>query len=648
MCGIVGFLSGGSPRADSAEILCGMVERLSHRGPNAGGTWHSPDGAVALGHRRLSILDLSPSGGQPMVSKDERFAISYNGEIYNFKDLRLALERLGATFRGTSDTEVLLEAIRTWGVEGVLPRLNGMFAFAVWDCVERKLHLARDRFGEKPLYYGLHQGVLLFASELKAFASHPAFQRELDDESISLFFRYNYIPAPHTIFKNTWKVVPGHCVTIGGNGKLLKNMAYWDFRRSVCGRSLVDLAATDPEVTNMVESSLLRAVSQRMVADVPLGAFLSGGIDSSLIVALMQAQSTRPIKTFTIGFWEAAYNEAKEAASVARHLGTEHHEFYLSSRECLEVIPGLSDIYDEPFADSSQIPTSLVSKLTSKHVSVVLSGDGGDELWGGYNRYYWSMRLWPKIQRIPAFARQPFADVLRMAGPATWDRIFGILDPIVPKRLKVRGGGEKIHKVAEALVGLSIDDLYGSFVSQSQHPEELLLQSARSPFLADHRRQVPDNLNFIERMMYLDMVTYLPDDVLCKVDRATMSAGLESRVPFLDNEHVALAWSVPITTKIYGGVGKWPLRQVLKRYVPEALFDRPKVGFGIPIGEWLRGPLRSWADDMLHGQNLEAGGVLRSEAVRALWNEHVSGQANRQHSLWGILMFQQWLQRKWD
>ena len=644
MCGITGFLArDSSKRADSLATLQRMTRTLVHRGPDGEGFWQSDDGLVNLGHRRLSIIDLSTAGKQPMETPDGRFVLTFNGEIYNYRELRAELESAGWRFLGNSDTEVLLYSLAHWGVERALRRLNGMFAFALWDAGERTLYFARDRFGEKPLYYGWHDGVLLFGSELKALSAHPAFRRDIDPESLALFMRFNYVPWPQCIFRNTWKLGPGHFLAVKVGEQPRAPQPYWTLAEMVGKRRLIELKPRDPALIDVLDKTLRHAVKQQMVADVPLGAFLSGGIDSSVIVAMMQAQSTRPVKTFTIGFWEAAYNEAADAAKVARHLGTEHHELYLSSRECCDVIARLPQIYDEPFADSSQIPTTLVSEFSSHHVKVVLSGDAGDEMFGGYNRYSWSERIWPKISIWPMPLRKKIAGFIMAHRPALWDKMFAFANRVIPSRLRVRGGGDKLHKLAMALDARTVDDLYRSFVSQWHYPDEVLMQGTEPAFLNGEMERVPAGLHFVERMMFLDTVTYLPSDILCKVDRASMSTGLEARVPFLDLELAEFAWNLPLHDKICGGISKALLRQVLCRYVPAKLFERPKAGFGIPIGDWLRGPMREWAEDILSEEGLRRTGYFRPEVVRKIWSEHLSNRFNHQALLWGVLMFEGWL-----
>lgn len=627
-------------------MLRSMTEAIRHRGPDADGFWQSQDGQVNLGHRRLSILDLSPTGAQPMVSPDGRHVLIFNGEIYNFRELRAELAGAGQQFHGTSDTEVLLQALAKWGARETLPRLNGMFAFALWDGQSGQLTLARDRFGEKPLYYAWHNGVFLFGSELKALMRHPAFRREIDPAGLERLINFGYIGTPQSSFAGVHKLAGGCFLEVKSREGSSSSQTYWDPGMMVADRGGGASELGDEEVIDRLDIVLRQAVKQRMVADVPLGAFLSGGIDSSTVVALMQAQSTRPVKTFTIGFWESEYNEAKDAAKVARHLQTEHHELYLTSKECINTILRLAEIYDEPFGDSSQVPTTLVSEFTRRHVTVALSGDAGDEFFGGYNRYFWSERLWNRFQRFPWGLRTWGRDAIRSISAPAWERMVGLSNRIAPQRFRVRGGGDKMHKLARILDAKSPEALYLELVSNPQWAESVLTHhgSLKNPFAP--WEGITKSLGSIERMMFLDQMTYMTDDILCKVDRASMSTGLEARVPFLDNHLTEFAWSLPLSFKIRKGVGKWPLRQVLKRYVPEELFERPKMGFGIPLGDWLRGPLRDWAEDLLSEASVRDGGWLDAKVVRSNWSEHLSARRNIVHQLWPVLMFLSW-KRKW-
>ena len=647
MCGITGFLAtnGPAPAEERKGTLRRMTRALAHRGPDASGVWQGLEGRINLGHTRLSIVDLSPTGAQPMVSSDGRFVLVFNGEIYNFQELRLQLEGQGVRFRGTSDTEVLIEALSEWGPIPALRRLNGMFAFALWDQQERTLTLARDRFGEKPVYYSWIGEDFVFGSELKALMIYPGFRRDVATSALTDLVSSGYVKAPTTIFVGCSKLSGGHLIQVTPGAPRAAPRPYWQHSEMLVGRGRAG-PFDEHEALEELDVRLRRAVGRRMVADVPVGAFLSGGIDSSAVVALMQLQSSRAVNTFTIGFWETDYNEAGDAARVARHLQTDHHEVYLTSRECIDTIQRLPEIFDEPFADSSQIPTTLVAEYTRRHVTVALSGDGGDEFFGGYNRYVWANRLWHRFRQLPRKLRLLGRDLILNVSAQSWEQVVDTMNLVVPSRFRVRGGGDKIHKIARILDAQDLDGVYRELVSNPQWANAALSRYSASEPHFETRGLSTKELTGIERMMFIDQLTYMTDDILCKVDRSTMSMGLEARVPFLDNDLTEFAWSLPMDFKIRHGVGKWPLRQVLKRYVPSELFERPKAGFGIPVGAWLRGPMRDWAEDLLSEASLAEGGWFNVEAVRGNWAEHLAGRRNMVHQLWSVLMFLAW-KRKW-
>ncbi|MBX3739286.1 MAG: asparagine synthase (glutamine-hydrolyzing) [Candidatus Didemnitutus sp.] len=624
------------------EILHRMRDALRLRGPDEAGGWQSADNCVHLGHRRLSILDLTPSGAQPMRSPDGRRTIVFNGEIYNFRILRAQLEQRGARFVGKSDTEVLLHALGEWGEVETLRRLDGMFAFAVWDAQESTLTLARDRIGEKPLYYAATARGILFSSELKALRQHPEFDRRIDRVALAHYVRHGYVPGPLAIYQGCRKLQPGQFLVYRLGGGLSEPTPYWSASNLLETRDVETRSADDPLLVDELEDLLRRSVGERMVADVPLGALLSGGIDSSLIVALMQAQSGRPVKTFTIGFGDSPFDEAPYAKQVARHLGTEHHEHQVTAEETLALVTELPGIYDEPFADSSQVPTTLVSRFTRRHVTVALSGDAGDELFCGYNRYLWSARVWPRLARLPLVLRAGLAQAIMAGRPATWTKFADFMAPVLPSRLRVRGAGDKLHKLARAAWARSPEELYVQLATMWPDPGMIVLGAGLPPATSEFHL-LPGEMPFVQRMMFHDLTTCLPDDMLCKVDRAAMSASLEVRVPFLANELVRFAWRVPAATHMQGGVGKRLLRNVLARHVPRELFERPKAGFGVPIRDWLRGPLREWAAELLAADRLKRDGFFASGPIQEAWTEHQSGRRSNQHQLWSVLMFQSWL-----
>lgn len=645
MCGLTGIFDPElNPPADMQGRIRAMTARLQHRGPDAEGFWMG-DG-VALGHRRLAIIDLTETGAQPMVSTSGRRVIAFNGEIYNHLDLRRMLEHAGAApaWRGASDTETLMAAIEHWGLDNALRRASGMFAIALWDRQQRRLSLARDRMGEKPLYWGHVGRTLVFGSELKALRVHPGFPTSVCRDALLQYLRYGYVPAPRSIHPGVWKLEPGCILEVAGypgptQGPIrpgekvggLSVRRYWSLNAAIeAGKP--EQFSDDGAALVTLEEGLSGAVARQMMADVPLGAFLSGGIDSSLIVALMQQQSSRPVRTFTIGFQEAAFNEAPHAAAVARVLGTDHTEIMVTDADAREVIPQLPELYDEPFADSSQIPTFLVCRAARQHVTVALSGDGGDELFGGYNRYYWGPRIWRRVERLPRGMRRALVFGLTALPPSVWDRVGG---------RNFSRAGEKIHKLAGALSGANtVDDLYRNLVSLWDRPEIVGL-GREPPSLLDDPLPIT-LINSAERMMAQDMRSYLPDDILCKVDRAAMGVSLETRAPFLDSQVIAISNRLPVDMKIRDNQGKWALRQLLYRHVPRELIERPKAGFEIPVGEWLRGPLRPWAEEVLSERRLERDGLLASAPIRRLWCEHLSGRHDHTARLWTILMFQAW------
>ena len=643
MCGISGALQLNTHATSWQENLVRMATVLAHRGPDDSGIWFDVEAGVGLAHRRLSIVDLSPEGHQPMLSANGRYALSYNGEIYNFGALRAELEAAGYSFRGHSDTEVMLAAFCEWGVVAAVKRFVGMFAFALWDRQERTLHLVRDRLGEKPLYYGWVGDVLLFGSELKALRAHPAWRGEIDRNALSLFLRHSDVPAPYSIYKGIHKLVPGTILSAALPKRETKTV-YWSAKEVAETGVRNPFVGDEAAALTTLEETLRASVAGQMVADVPLGAFLSGGIDSSLVVALMQAQSAVPVKTFTIGFYEAEYNEAEFAKAVAQHLGTNHTELYVTPKEAMAVIPRLPTLYDEPFADASQVPTFLVSELTRQHVTVSLSGDGGDELFGGYNRYFWGQKIWSKVGWMPRELRKMAAAGITTISPGSWDAAFQGLDTMLPNSLKQRTPGDKLHKLAEVLAAEHPEVMYRRLVSSWKVPTDIVLNSQEPETILTDKARWAELPNFILRMMYLDLLTYLPDDILVKVDRAAMGVSLETRVPFLDHRVVEFAWQLPLSLKIRDGKGKWLLRQLLYKYVPPALIDRPKSGFGIPIDHWLRGDLRDWAEALLDERRLQQEGFFVPTEIRTKWEEHLSGQRNWQYYLWPVLMFQAWWQ----
>lgn len=639
MCGIAGLFTQNAETRNQGlgPIAVRMSDTLKHRGPDDHGVWCDQDAGIALSHRRLSIIDCSPAGHQPMVSTSGRYVISYNGEIYNYTEIAKDLQNAGHEVKGGSDTAVLLEACAAWGVEKAVKRCIGMFAFALWDRETQSLTLVRDRVGIKPLYWGMVNDTYLFASELKAIRAMRLFGEDIDRDSLASYLRHAYVPGPHTIFKNVYKLQPGHMLTLCAGAEPALHQ-YWDVRTIARAGYETPFSGTYEEAVEQLERQLTDAVEKRMIADVPLGAFLSGGIDSSVVVALMQSVSADPVKSFSIGFHEKTFDESAHAKAVATHLGTDHTELFVTPQDARDVIPELPRWYDEPFADSSQIPTLLLSRLTREHVTVALSGDGGDEVFAGYNRYFWATRIWNNARHVPGVVRSAAGGLIKFLPPTGWDGLANF----VPSRHIPPQFGDKLHKVAGVLGADSIDAVYRCLVSQWPDPAAAILNGYEHKDVLWDETTAYDRPDSIGRMQMLDMLTYLPDDILTKVDRASMAASLEARVPLLDHRVIEYAWSLPRDFMVRGGQGKAVLRDVLYRHVPRDLIDRPKMGFGVPIGEWIRGDLRDWAENLLSERRLREDGYFNVPAVLKMWNEHLSCRRNWQYALWTILMFQGW------
>lgn len=646
MCGISGFLDlrCDSSAAELEAIAMQMANRLKHRGPDDAGAWADPNAGIALSMSRLAVIDLSPAGHQPMESPTGRYVLVFNGEIYNHEELRVELAKGNASlhFRGSSDTEVMLAAFEKWGIEQSVIRFNGMFAFAVWDRWERILTLGRDRFGEKPLYYSKIGRHLLFSSELKGLRAHPDFASELDHDALVLFLSRSCVPDPFSIYKGVWKLPPAHLLSISERTPVPIQRAYWSLSAVIEKAIANPLPRSDYEAVEQLDALLRDAVRIRMRADVPYGAFLSGGVDSSTVVSLMQAQSRVPVKTFTIGNHDREFDEAKEAANVARYLHTEHTELYVTAQEAAAVIPSLPGIYDEPFSDCCQIATVLVSQLARKHVTVCLSGDGGDELFGGYHRHAWGNVIGNSLRHSPQPLLKLAATMARSLSPDRWDLVFRRFGSIMPSQWQHRMPGYKLHKMASVLESRDGAALYERLSSHRYESSSLCRMPSQTQIA--NNMHTPQGLEHTaEQMMYLDAVHYLPHDILVKLDRATMSVSLEGRVPLLDHRVAEFAWSLPLKMRIRQRRGKWILRQVLYRHVPREIVDRPKSGFGMPLAAWLRGPLRDWAESLLHENRLRRDGYFQPEPILKMWREHISGRANWEYHLWDVLMFQAWL-----
>ncbi|MBO6769737.1 MULTISPECIES: asparagine synthase (glutamine-hydrolyzing) [unclassified Thalassospira] len=643
MCGVAGFVfpNNNFSKKYMESLSVSMGNAIAHRGPDGSGVWLDVERGVGLVHRRLSIIDLSPAGSQPMLSDNGRFVIVYNGEVYNCEEIREALRACGVnSYRGHSDTEVILEAISQWGIEETFRKMNGMFACAVWDRREAKLSLVRDRLGIKPLYWAVQHGKVFFASELKALYQNTEWAGCIDRGALASYLRHGYVQGPWTIHQGVEKLKPGCVVTIEPSTGKIERQSFWDMKDVVKYGCENQFQGSARDAVDSLEDLLSDAIQRQMVSDVPLGAFLSGGIDSSVVTALMQRSSSRPVKTFSIGFEEAGYNEAQHAAEIAKHLGSDHTELYVSAQDALDVIPKLADIYDEPFADSSQIPTYLVSEMTQKHVTVALSGDGGDELFAGYSRYFQTLKRREVLRRIPEGVRSVVASVLRSLPGKALNKIQRRLS-VFPDRPNIGG---KLNLLGEFLSDEGLA-MYRQALCHWHDPEQVILQSHETKGIlwSDDLFDIAPSL--LKLMRYLDTCSYLPDDILTKVDRASMAVSLEARVPLLDHRVVEFAWALPDEILLKDGEGKWPLRQVLDRYVPRELSDRPKMGFGVPLDKWLRGPLREWAEELLSQHSLSEYGLVNPRPVLQMWKDHVSGKGNYQYQLWDIIMLQSWSRR---
>lgn len=640
MCGITGFYSIRLSKDEWKSNLNNMAQKLSHRGPDHQGIWFDEKQCIGFAHRRLSILDLSKEGEQPMHSKHKRYSIVFNGEIYNYKDLRRELNS-EISFRGNSDTEVLINAIEVWGLDTTLNKIKGMFAFALWNHVEKNLILARDRLGIKPLFYGWNNGSFVFSSECHAFNSFQNFQSNINLDSIALFTKYSYIPYPHSIYHGIYKLPPATYLSIQPKniGTLSEPIAYWSSYDKAYEGFHSPLKTNFQEASQLIENKLRSSISEHMVSDVPLGTFLSGGIDSTLITTLMQKMCSKKVQTFTIGFNEKGFDEAIHAKKIAQHLGTEHTEIYLQPKEVIDKIPSILNLCDEPFADSSQIPTYFVSQLARQQVKVVLSGDGGDELFCGYVRYHWGEKLWAKLRNLPLFLKKLISEILIRTSSKNWETLlqkcFFFLNEAQLS--------QKFQRLSHIVTSNSSSEFYHKLVSHEFFPERVIQQSKYQPGLLDQKELWNVSSNFSEQMMYLDLITYLPNDILTKVDRASMGVSLETRVPFLDHELIELAWKLPLNFKKDKSTGKKILKNILYQYIPEEMMERPKMGFGIPIGTWLRGPLREWAESLINSKTLSEQGIWDTNYIQKKWQSHLKGSNLNQYYLWNVLVFQNWM-----
>lgn len=643
MCGLAGFFQGASftTAEQVLQQLKQMTDAIKYRGPDSEGFWYEMDDKIALGHRRLAIQDLSEAGHQPMHSDCGRYVMVFNGEIYNHLEIRQELENASddINWHGHSDTETILKSIQLFGFESTLKKLVGMFAIALWDKQDKALYLAKDRFGEKPLYYGWQNDTLLFGSELKALVEHPAFEKKIETRAVASLIKHSYVASPYSIWQNIFKLTPAHYLKFTADDLNPREICYWSLKDITERAQHNKVNVSDDQAINELETLLTHSIENQMISDVPLGALLSGGIDSSLVVALMQKVSKQPVKTFSIGFDDPKFDESKHAEAVANHLGTDHTTLIMTPADLLELVPEIAKVYDEPFADSSQLPTTLVCRLAKQHVTVALSGDAGDELFGGYNRYFFATKVWDSYRLVPSAVRKTLLSSIFLLKPKTWDATLGNL---VKKRGIVHLG-DKLYKLGQRLQGVeNFNELYLSLVTEKFYLNNLLKNNHDLPYLLKDESKWPKLSDNVEKMMALDTLTYLNDDILVKVDRAAMSTSLELRAPFLSHPVFEYAWKLPMDKKIRGNKGKWVLRQILYRHVPQDLIDRPKQGFGIPLDDWLRGPLKSWAEELLFSAELHKHDIFQVDNLRAIWQEHLSGKRQLGSTLWNILMFQAW------
>ncbi len=644
MCGIVGIIKSPDSLGYIESAGKVMLSKLKHRGPDSEGFWISPSENVFLGHARLAIHDLSPKGHQPMNSVSQKYWIVFNGEIYNFQELAVELRKSGYSFSGHSDTEVLLAAVDQWGLDNAVKRFVGMFAFVIWDIEKQTLTLCRDRIGEKPLYYGVVEEGFYFSSELKSIESILKSELTIDKNALSGFLKYGYINAPLSIYKGIFKLIPGTILTVGIedviSGRLPSPVPYWNII-DMATQGINTTIGSEREAVDQLDTLLINTIKRQLIADVGVGSFLSGGIDSTLVSAIAQGESVNKIKTFTIGFHEKEYDESIYAKKIAEYIGSEHHEVFASSQDALNIIPNLHDIYDEPFADSSQIPTYLVSKIAKQHVTVCLSGDGGDELFAGYNRYMWLSGIWKKVESLPFGLRKTMSNFLSIPSPQFWDRSYSLCSKFRHEQNKHKLLGLKVQKIAGLLQKTNIRNGYDYLISYWDTPDTVLLPEYQVGY-SSIPESYPPVRSFIEEAMYWDQLSYLPGDNLTKVDRASMSVSLETRLPLLSHEVLEYSWRLPMSAKVKGNNGKWVLRKVLERYVPNHLVERPKMGFSVPISKWLRCELREWAEDLLFRKPKSDQEIFRLDVLRKVWDEHIHGENDHSHRLWAVLMFLSW------